>query len=168
MRMQPWEAAPPIDQGLLVPWKPTALVMPIQRATSGLPGDPPGTTCPAWLPAHEELGTDHAGLTDFERTRNRPVGVGHAGWPTATRYVRIRRRWLNRRARRPARETVTIGPVMRRSRRWSTRAGATVVYARRNRGAVHECSAVAMRSSRLADLASLRPWRGRDARRRRT
>src|SRR3954451_17664374 len=168
MRTQPCDAAEPIEPGLSVPWKPTPPANPIHRAFSGLPGAPPGITWPAWSPAHELLGTDHDGFTVFDCTWNRPSGVGHCGWPTATRYERTRRRWLNRRARRSPFDTVTIAFVIARRRRAVMRGLTGRVYARTTRNAVPQRSAAAIRSSRIAGLASARPLRDRDARRRRT
>ena len=61
--MQPCEARVPIDQSSAVPWMPTPLAIPSQRARSGLFGAPPGMTWPASDPAHALLGTCQAGLT---------------------------------------------------------------------------------------------------------
>src|SRR5262249_2260472 len=43
IRMQPCDAALPIDSGMPVPWMPTPLTMPIQRALSGFSAEPPAT-----------------------------------------------------------------------------------------------------------------------------
>ena len=43
MRMQPWEARLPIEPGAPVPWMPTPLTMPSQRALSGFSAEPPAT-----------------------------------------------------------------------------------------------------------------------------
>ena len=55
--MQPCEAALPSEPALAVPWKPTEPLKPIQRATSGLRGSPPGIDSPASEPAHADCGT---------------------------------------------------------------------------------------------------------------
>ena len=43
MRMQPCDAREPIEPGSPVPWMPTPLTMPIQRALSGFSAEPPAT-----------------------------------------------------------------------------------------------------------------------------
>src|SRR5712671_2765972 len=84
MRMQPCEAEWPSDARLAVPWKPTDPLNPIQRATSGLPGSPPGIVLPASAPAQLDFGTCQAGLTCLDWIVNWPSGVGKVGSPTAT------------------------------------------------------------------------------------
>ena len=84
MRMQPCDARVPIDHGSPVPWIPTDPSTPIQRALSGLFAAPPPTYWPAISPAHGEFGAVHVGLTCLLWIANWPVGVGYAGWPTAT------------------------------------------------------------------------------------
>jgi hypothetical protein len=88
MRMQPCEAAVPIDPELYVPWIPTPpMFRPIQRVPSGLPG-PGGMGCaPA---AQGWFGGYHQGFRVFVRMEKLPSGVGHAGWPTATGKERTR------------------------------------------------------------------------------
>ena len=76
MRMHPCEARLPIEYSCEVPWMPTPLVMPIQRARSGFEGLPPGVVVPASSPAHGELGAVQAGLTCFDVTAKVPDGVG--------------------------------------------------------------------------------------------
>ena len=76
MRMQPCEARLPIDQSSPVPWMPTPLTIPIQRAFSGLEALPPGVVEPASSPAHGEFGAVQAGLTCLFEIEKRPVGVG--------------------------------------------------------------------------------------------
>ena len=83
MRTQPCEAAWPSEPASLVPWKPTEPLKPIQRATSGLSGSPPGMVLPARSPAHSELGTFQVGFFCMLCTLNWPVGVGWPGSPTA-------------------------------------------------------------------------------------
>src|SRR5919112_5575107 len=78
MRMQPWEAAVPIEPGMPVPWMPTPLTMPIQRAFSGFSAEPPGTTSLRYAPAHGLSGAVQAGLTALFVMLNRPEGVGYA------------------------------------------------------------------------------------------
>ena len=84
MRMQPCDAAVPSDPELAVPWKPTDPLKPIQRATSGLFGAPPGIVSPASDPAHAEFGTFQGGSICIVWTTNCPVGVGNSDEPTAT------------------------------------------------------------------------------------
>ena len=76
MRMQPWEAREPIDQGWPVPWIPTAPLTPIQRALSGLSGSPPATGWPPISPAQGEFGAVQVGLTCLLWRAKRPFGVG--------------------------------------------------------------------------------------------
>ena len=65
MRMQPCEAAVPIEPELYVPWMPTPpMFRPIQRVPSGLPG--PGGI--GWAPAAQGwLGGYHQGFRVFVR-----------------------------------------------------------------------------------------------------
>src|SRR4051794_31728319 len=60
---------------------PTAPPMPIQRVPSGLPG-PGGIGLEPC--AHEESGGDHHGERCIWTIWKLPLGVGYAGWPTAT------------------------------------------------------------------------------------
>ena len=76
MRMQPCDAREPIDQSWPVPWMPTPLAIPIQRALSGLSALPPGDGCPRSSPAHGEFGAVQAGLTCLFWMAKRPLGVG--------------------------------------------------------------------------------------------
>ena len=76
MRMQPCEARFPIEYPSPVPWIPMPFAMPIQRALSGLPAEPPATVVPCSSPAHGEFGTDHVGLTCLLVMEKRPLGVG--------------------------------------------------------------------------------------------
>ena len=76
MRMQPCEARLPIEYSCDVPWIPTPLTIPIQRARSGFAALPPGVVVPASSPAHGELGAVQAGLTCLLVIEKRPVGVG--------------------------------------------------------------------------------------------
>src|SRR3954451_14339495 len=63
IRMQPCEAREPIEPDSAVPWIPTPLTMPIQRALSGLAAEPPGPDSLRSAPAHGLFGTVHVGLT---------------------------------------------------------------------------------------------------------
>ena len=83
MRMQPCDARLPIDHGCPVPWMPTPLTIPIQRALSGFDA-PARDLLPASSPAHGEFGAVQVGLTCLYGIENSPVGVGYAGRPTAT------------------------------------------------------------------------------------
>src|SRR4051794_10594423 len=110
MRMQPCDAREPIDPGTPVPWIPTPLTIPIQRAFSGFSAEPPATVSFAYAPAHGLLGAVQAGLTALLEMLKRPVGVGYAGIPTATPYVLDSLRFLNRRSLKLARSIVMIVP----------------------------------------------------------
>src|SRR3954466_11477846 len=83
MRMQPWDAAVPIDPIASVPWMPAPSKMPIQRALSGLFGGRTGITWPASDPAQELFGTLQAGFTALFRMWYSPAGVSRPIWPTA-------------------------------------------------------------------------------------
>src|SRR5215210_7864265 len=76
IRMQPCDARLPIEYSCEVPWIPTPLVIPIQRARSGFDAAPPGVVVPASSPAHGEFGAVQAGLTCLFWIEKRPVGVG--------------------------------------------------------------------------------------------
>ena len=84
MRIQPCDARVPIDPSSPVPWMPTPLAIPIQRALRGLAALPPVTVVPASSPAQGLFGTDQVGLTCLSWIANCPRGVGNCGWPTAT------------------------------------------------------------------------------------
>ena len=79
MRMQPCDAGVPIEPVWSVPWMPTPLTMPIQRAFSGFADEPPGTVSLANAPAHGLFGTLQVGFTALLAIEKRPVGVGYAG-----------------------------------------------------------------------------------------
>ena len=76
MRMHPCDARVPIEPLSPVPWMPTPLTIPIQRALSGFAALPPATDEPPSSPAHGLLGTDHVGLTCLLWIAKRPLGVG--------------------------------------------------------------------------------------------
>jgi hypothetical protein len=76
MRMQPCDARLPIEYSCEVPWMPTPLAIPIQRARRGFEAEPPGVVVPASSPAHGEFGAVQAGLTCLLEIWKRPVGVG--------------------------------------------------------------------------------------------
>ena len=75
MRMQPCDAAVPIEDRLAVPWKPTPSPSAMNAALSGLRGSPGGIVWPASSPAHGRLGACQAGLRCLDWTRCRPRGV---------------------------------------------------------------------------------------------
>ena len=62
MRMQPWEAAVPMEASSAVPWMPAPSQKPIQRALIGLSGSFPVITLPARSPAQALSGTYQAGF----------------------------------------------------------------------------------------------------------
>ena len=74
MRMQPCDAREPIEPGSPVPWMPTPLTMPIQRALSGFCAEPPATVSLRSAPAHGLFGAVHGGLTALLAIEKRPVG----------------------------------------------------------------------------------------------
>ena len=76
IRIQPCEPRVPIEPPGAVPWMPTPLTMPIQRALSGFAPLPPATDVPASSPAHGELGAVQTGLTCLLAIENSPRGVG--------------------------------------------------------------------------------------------
>src|SRR3954452_17161186 len=84
MRTHPCDARVPIEPDSAVPWMPTPLTIPIQRAFSGFCAEPPGTVSFRSAPAHGLSGTFQVGFTALLVIENRPFGVGYAGWPTAT------------------------------------------------------------------------------------
>src|SRR5689334_10021401 len=94
IRMQPCDAAEPIEPSSDVPWIPAPSKIPIQRALIGLPGSPAGITLPARSPAQAEFGTCQAGLTALFWTWYRPAGVSRPTWPTAIPYVFLTLRFL--------------------------------------------------------------------------
>ena len=74
MRMQPWDAADPMDAELGVPCMPMpGAEVPIQRVPSGLPA--PGGMGPSPA-AQGELGGNHVGFICFSITWKLPTGVG--------------------------------------------------------------------------------------------
>ena len=66
----------PIEPGSPVPWMPTPLTMPIQRAFSGFSAEPPATVSLRSAPAHGLFGRVQVGLTALLAMLKRPVGVG--------------------------------------------------------------------------------------------
>src|SRR4249919_3186122 len=85
MRMQPCDAAVPIELLDGVPWMPTAGAdVPIQRVPSGLP-EPGGIGSRPF--AQGEFGGIQVGFFSFSVTTNVPVGDGNRGWPIATGNV---------------------------------------------------------------------------------
>src|SRR4051812_3212053 len=96
MRMQPCDAAWPIDQSSDVPWMPAPSQKPIQRDLIGSSG-PGGMTRPARSPAHALFGTCHDGLICLSLMSYRPAGVSSPDCPTAIPYVFTSFRCLYRR-----------------------------------------------------------------------
>ena len=110
MRMQPCDAAVPIEYSAAVPWIPTPPTIPSHRALRGFSALPPSTTSLRYAPAHGSSGALHAGLTALLRIEKRPVGVSKPGAPTAIPYVLRHLRFLNRRSLKFPRSIVTIVP----------------------------------------------------------
>ena len=87
MRIQPCEAAPPMDASSAVPWMPAPSWKPSQRALMGLSGSFPAMTLPARSPAQAFSGTYHAGLAAMLSISYSPAGVANPAAPMPMRYV---------------------------------------------------------------------------------
>ena len=61
MRMQPCDAREPIEPRSPVPWMPTPLTMPIQRAFNGFSAEPPATVSLREASAYGLSGAVHGG-----------------------------------------------------------------------------------------------------------
>src|SRR5690242_12984656 len=108
IRMQPCDARVPMEDEIGVPCMPMpGADVPIQRVPSGL--FTPGGIGPRPA-AHGELGGNHVGFTCFWMTEKLPVGVGYAGWPTATGKLSLRLP-LYQVSRNAPRSITTIAPT---------------------------------------------------------